>query len=134
MTKGNPLNKLKKEAFFSFLREAGRVFIHVRPSEEVMLGRRGFVAQEEKEGIILVFNQKMQFSWDTQGISARLLFGQRWEDCFIPAEHIVSVFSPEMGAQLTIVPPRAQEQAEPPKGDKVIKVDFRRGGKGERPS
>ena len=136
------LNKLKKNIFFEFLNLIGRVFILVRYSENVILGNRGFTAEEKDNGIILVFNSKMNFLWDDYGITVTLVFGTSPQKCFIPVEDIAAIYSPELNAQFTSSPQikksqnaieknkvkteeindRTAREAEQPQN--VIKVDF----------
>jgi hypothetical protein len=112
----------------------GRVFIHVSYANDVLIGERGFLAEEKEKGLILVFNAKMKFEWKEQGISATLGFGPKTEKCFIPPESIISVFSPDLNAQFS-VSPAAQEAGQRTQvvrkvhsisKQKVIKVDFSR--------
>lgn len=126
------LTELKKHIFYELLNMAGRVYILVRYSDDVLIGERGFLAEEKEKGLILVFNQKMNFEWSDQGITATLGFGAKSEKCFIPPDSIISVFSPDLNAQFS-VSPVAQEvgQKKPskkrdhaPSKEKVIKVDF----------
>ncbi len=138
------MNNLKKHVFFELLSLAGRVFILVRYSDNVVLGKRGFSAEEKENGIVLVFNPKMNFSWDEYGITVTLVFGTSPQKCFIPVEDITAIYSPELNAQF-IMAPRGEEsrksgakekiQAKDSAGDKVpspessenvIKVDFTR--------
>ena len=127
------MNNLKKHVFYEMLDLAGRVFVHVRYSENVVIGNRGFQAEEEEKGIILVFNKRMTFTWDDDGISVTLVFGTSPEKCFVPAEDILSVFSPELNAQFTAYPSDKKEEKKnagtdlfkkPEKGQKVVRVDF----------
>ena len=139
----NVLNDLKKHTFFSLLGEAGRVFVQAMPSDDAVLGTRGFLPEEKEKGIVLVFNGGMNFNWGEHGISARLVFGTAAQECFIPADDIIAVFSPELGARLIMEPKakgvpgqpsRAQETPEPPgmlnggqeENGKLIKVNFRK--------
>ena len=126
------LAALKKHIFFELLGTAGRVFILVGYSDDVLIGERGFLPEEKEKGIILVFNPAMNFSWDDQGISATLGFGAKTEKCFIPPDSILSIFSPELNAQFSSSPPVQETAREKPvrKADispskeNVIKVDF----------
>lgn len=136
------LNSLKKHIFFEFLNLVGRAFILVRYSDGVVLGNRGFTAEEKENGIILVFNSKMNFLWDDYGITATLVFGTSPQKCFIPVDDIIAVYSPELNAQFVASPQPAGSQKEgeksvktiePKKGQKtqkdekqghVIRVDF----------
>lgn len=134
------INELKKKVFYEMLNLGGRVFILVRYSDNVMIGKRGFTEEEKKNGIILVFNQRMNFSWDDSGISATLVFGTTPERCFIPSDDIIFVFSPELRSQFIVSPESPEEGkieegsksasedkvSEPIKEEKVVKVDFSR--------
>lgn len=93
------LNALKKHVFFEFMSLAGRVFVLVRYSENVVLGNRMFTAEEKENGIVLVFNLKMNFMWDEYGITATLVFGTSPQKCFIPANDIEVIYSPDLKAQ-----------------------------------
>ena len=114
---------------------AGRVFIVARYSENVIIGNRGITEDEKKNGIVLVFNTSMNFSWDDSGISSTLVFGTSPQKCFIPTDDIVAIYSPELNSQfITALPPRAETSDEQDKtvaeareeeaGSKVVKVDF----------
>jgi hypothetical protein len=121
------LDGLKREAFFAFLQEAGRVFILVRDSGKAKIGRRGFLPEERENGMVLVFNRSMNFTWDDSGIHATLILGSVPEKCYIPPEDIVAVYSPELGAQLVVSPEGTAAGAKTEEADaNVIKVDFRR--------
>ena len=130
------LTDLKKYVFFELLELSGRVFIHVKYSEGVMIGERGFLAEEKEKGLILVFNDRMKLEWNEQGISATLGFGTRTEKCFIPSESIISVFSPDLNAQFSVSPAaqearkrkQAVKKAHSISTEKVIKVDFGKKG------
>ena len=132
------LNNLKKHLFFEFLNLTDRVFILVRYSENVILGKRGFTAEEKENGIILVLNSKMNFLWDDYGITVTLVFGTSPQRCFIPVDDITAIYSPEHNAQFTVSPqpvkarenPKDEEQkpveaeATPGSPENVISVDF----------
>jgi hypothetical protein len=136
------LNELKRDVFFKLLGMAGRVFMLVRHSPSVIIGRRGFMEEEKQNGIMLVFNEKMNFVWDSLGIQATLAFGTNSEKCFIPPEDIVALYSPEMKVQLVVMPEDMMDEAPDAEGpledefeeavesssdSKVIRVDFKKG-------
>jgi len=126
------LTDLKEHFFFELLDRAGRVFLLVRYSDDVLIGERGFLPEEKEKGLVLVFNRKMNFDWTEHGISATLGFGTKTERCFIPPDSIISVFSPDLNAQFSVSPSAqvpAQTKQSGEKGpssskEKVIKVDF----------
>ena len=126
------LTDLKKHVFFELLDMAGRVFIHVRYSDDVLIGERGFLAEEKEKGLVLVFNSRMKFEWNKQGITATLGFGTKTEKCFVPPESIISVFSPDLSAQFSVSPAahegsqkkQVMKKVHSISKQKVIKVDF----------
>ncbi len=129
------VNSLKKHVFYELLQMAGRVFVLVRYSEHVILGNRGFTADEKENGIILVFNSKMNFQWDEYGVTATLVFGTSPQKCFVPVDEITAIYSSELGAQFTVSSPSGKMQeirtksaadAKDPSesAGNVIKVDF----------
>jgi hypothetical protein len=127
------ITDLKKKVFFEMLNLTGRVFILVEDSQDVLIGKRGFLPAEKEKGLILVFNSRMNFEWDDSGISAHLVFGSTPEKCFIPHDSIVSVFSPELSAQFSVSPQgkhttdTKSEKSLIEKealGDNVVRIDF----------
>lgn len=137
------LNRLKQTVFYELLETVGRVFIVIRHSERVRIGRRGFLPEEMERGLVLVINPSMKFSWEDGWFRARLVFGQTPEDCVVPEEDIVAVHSPEARTQLvceTAAPAEAVQATKPaapakkkkPAGGKtagkaterVVQVDF----------
>jgi len=135
------LNDLKKQIFFEMLDLAGRVFIVVKHSENVVIGNRGFLPEEKERGLVLVFNRMMQFDWNDTGIHATLGFGPKNEKCYVPPDEIIAIFSPELAAQFVTssehkempgMPASAAPAEKPPSrpvlkavpGNKVVKVDF----------
>ena len=131
------LEELKKEIFYDMLNIAGRVFIAVKYQRDVIIGKRGFLPEEKEKGLVLVFNRKMNFTWDDVGITATLAFGTKPEKCFIPKGSIITIFSPELNAQFSVMP-KAGKDAEEPQNTmrmaekktsphaKVIKIDFKK--------
>jgi len=96
------LNELKKQTFFELINLAGRVFIIVDYDENVVIGKRGFLPEEKERGLILVFNQKMNFQWNDDALTATLVFGNTPEKCYIPINYIAGVFSPDLRVQLNV--------------------------------
>jgi hypothetical protein len=142
------LGELKRDVFYRLMDLAGRVFVLVNHSDRVEMGRRGFTEAEMERGLVLVFNDKMQFLWDETGIHASLSFSAVKEKCFIPHEDILAVYSPDLKIQLSADPqdeepekkgagpPTVEKKGAGKKGagkegvgtpdGKVIRVDFLR--------
>ncbi|GMT47035.1 MAG: hypothetical protein IEMM0007_0601 [bacterium] len=125
------LNELKRHIFYELLDLTGRVFVVVRNAENVIIGNRGFLPEEEEKGLILVFNKGMKFTWDDYGIDARLVFGTNPQHCIVPAEHIMGVYCPALNSQFLCLTDIGPETAVAStigekKSSKVVKVDFRK--------
>ncbi len=108
---------------------AGRVFIVARYSEDVAIGSRGFTEEEKKNGIVLVFNKSMNFTWDDLGISSTLVFGTSPQKCFVPVDHIVAIYSPELKSQFitspeTVTQMKDSKETEAKTAPNVVQVDF----------
>jgi hypothetical protein len=134
------MGELKRTVFFGMLELADRVFIVVQHSENVVIGNRGFTEDEMKKGLVLVFNSRMQFSWDDSGVSTTLVFGTTPQKCFIPIDDVMVIYSPELNAQFMAGPlqlpkgedsrkedtGKAQKAFKVSEGSKVVKVDFKK--------
>jgi len=132
------LNSLKQKVFYELLDIVGRVFVVVRYAEDVQIGSRGFLPEEREDGLVLVLNRRMDFSWRDGVLECRLVFGATPQTCLIPERHIVAIHSPELQTQFVTVPEDTgaiAEAGETPPADagsdrgsepKVVKVDFTR--------
>lgn len=96
------INELKENTFFNLMDLAGRVYIVVHYTEDVIIGKRGFTNEEKTSGLVLVFNQKTNFQWKDDVITAKLGFGNTIEKCIIPVRNIVCIFSPDINARFMI--------------------------------
>jgi hypothetical protein len=135
------IHHLKKTVFYDLLNIAGRVFIVVNYSENVSIGKRGFLPEEKENGLVLVFNSQMNFKWEEYGISARLVFDGSSHTCFIPIDDIIAIYSPEAQAQFITAPQTTKRSKEKDidneinnfmtekSSDNVVKVDFRKKNK-----
>lgn len=143
------IDSLKRDVFARLLEIAGRVFVLVRHSGAARVGSRGFTEEEKKNGLVLVFTRGMKYLWDDAGIRASLVFSSAPQKCFIPAEDIIAVYSPELGVQLAVSPrddaaketahfsPPAEAAPSADKGEaaearagNIIRVNFRKRGRG----
>jgi hypothetical protein len=98
------LNDLKKNVFFELLNLVGRVYMVVRYSPDVDLGRKVFTEDEKANGLTLVFTTRMNIQWDAVGLSTTLSFGAQAYRCFIPSKDILAIYSPELQVQFTTAP------------------------------
>ncbi len=96
------LNALKRKLFYDMMELSGRVFIIVKFSEDVYIGKRGFLQEEKENGLMLVFNSQMKFTWEEDILSATLSMANVPTKCVIPANNIVVIYCPELQAQFVV--------------------------------
>lgn len=135
------LNELKRTIFYKILDMTGRVFIMVKHSGDIIIGKRGFTEVEKENGLVLVFNSTMNFIWDDYGISGTLIFGTVPQECYIPAKDIIIINSPELNTQFVSAPRMSeeadnnrgssedaalQESRKTPEDSRVVQVDFKK--------
>ena len=92
--------KYLQNLFYDLLNDFGRVYVVVKYSDNTTIGNRGFTEEEKKNGLVLIFNLKnhKNLQWNEDGsIITALGFGaaNRSEKCYLHADDIVSVFSPD---------------------------------------
>jgi len=92
--------KYLQNLFYDLLNDFGRVYLVVKYSDNTTIGNRGFTEEEKKNGLVLIFNLKnhKNLQWNEDGsIITALGFGavNRSEKCYLHADDIVSVFSPD---------------------------------------
>lgn len=97
--------KYLQNLFYDILNEYGRVFVVIKHSERTVIGSRGFIDEEKKNGLALAFNNKnyKTLQWTEDGsIIAALGFGavNKIENCFLHCDDIVSVYSPDAKIKL----------------------------------
>ncbi|QWR76814.1 hypothetical protein [Candidatus Magnetomonas plexicatena] len=130
---------LKSRVFYDILNIVGRVFVIVKYAPDVIIGGRGFLETEKHNGLVLVFNQRMDFTWGPDGlIEAVLQFDGKSEACQIPSEHVLAIYSPEVQVQFVsmyqrdnintpaenITPAAGEETGQQTAYDNVLRVDF----------
>jgi len=92
--------KYLQNLFYDLLNDFGRVYVVVKYSDNTTIGNRGFTEEEKENGLVLIFNLKnhKNLQWNEDGsIITALGFGaaNRSEKCYLHADDIVSVFSPD---------------------------------------
>lgn len=88
--------------FYDLWNDFGKVFLLVRYSGKSVIGKRGFTEEEQKQGLVLVFNNRTnnKMAWDAEGnVTCVLAFGTQREDVYLHHDDLLGVFSPEAGVQ-----------------------------------
>ncbi len=91
-----------EKLFYDIWNDFGSVYLLVKYSDRTIIGKRGFTKEERKRGMVLVFNDRTNttFDLDDEGnITCVLAFDSRQEDVYIHHDDLLGVFSPEAGVQ-----------------------------------
>lgn len=91
-----------QKLFYDLWNDFGKVYLLVRYSGNSVIGKRGFTEGEQKQGLVLVFNNRTnnRMEWDADGnVSCVLAFGAQREDVYLHHDDLLGVLSPEAGVQ-----------------------------------
>lgn len=86
--------KLKKSVLDVLFQVTDTFYVHCMPDPQLIIGKRGLVDKETKDGIILVFGpySTRHLSWDDDFIYTEMQFNNVWEYITIPFESIFRTF------------------------------------------
>lgn len=134
--------EFKYNIILEILKKYPKIYIHVMPHENLIIGNRGLVGDENQHGILLVFGR---FSYKNLGFSDDNLFVDMkfsgiWEDLSIPLESIYAIFDsttdPEFIFNFKIESINSKSSSDKKKkpvkkgvvkdDGKIIKVDFKK--------
>lgn len=137
MDTGTKLNILKQ-----ILNSEKKVYFHILAHPDLIIGKRGLLEAEYKEGIILVFGHQSYKNLQFQDgyIYVDMRFSGKWESLRIPVLAIATVFDSPVAPTYVfnfnistknnknISETTANKaQIEQSKNSKIIKIDFKKG-------
>lgn len=84
------LNVLKE-----ILNSYEKFFIHLMPHPNLIIGSRGLIGEEKKNGLVLVFSSYSydKLSIDDDSITVNMKFSGSWESLYIPVDAVSAVFN-----------------------------------------
>lgn len=84
----------RKDILNTVFNNYDKFYMHVAPLSDVHIGMRGFVDQENEQGIVLVFGKESykDFEWDDKYIYVDMRFAGAWEHLMIPLNGIQAIF------------------------------------------
>lgn len=84
------LNVLKE-----ILNSYEKFFIHLMPHPNLIIGSRGLIGEEKKNGLVLVFSSYSydKLSIDEDSITVNMKFSGSWESLYIPVDAVSAVFN-----------------------------------------
>lgn len=130
--------QLKYSILLEILKKYQKVFIHVMPHEDLIIGRRGLIGDENQHGILLVFGKQSYKNLRLSGenLFVEMKFSGIWEELSIPMGCLYAIFdsstNPEFIFNFRFDPKTKNEtttvekSSTSNKDSKIIKVDFRK--------
>ncbi len=85
----------KKNIILETFKHYEKIYMHIAPLPDVVIGSRGFVDKEKTDGIILVFGKESykDFEWDDNKIYVSMRFSGKWESLEIPLNAVQAIFN-----------------------------------------
>lgn len=130
--------QLKYSILLEILKKYQKVFIHVMPHEDLIIGRRGLIGDENQRGILLVFGKQSykNLKLSEENLFVDMKFSGIWEELSIPMDCLYAIFdsstNPEFIFNFKFDPKTKKETttvkkpSTSNKDSKIIKVDFRK--------
>ena len=84
---------LKEKIISAAMEKANPIYVHAMPHNNLVIGNRGLVGNEVKNGIVLSIGDTSasDFSFEENGFAVRLRFAGIWHDVFVPYESICTI-------------------------------------------
>lgn len=132
------LSVFKSDVLKSVFEHYDKFYLHMAPHDDLVIGSRGLIGEENERGIVLVFGSESFRSSqlaDTY-LTVDMRFAGKWENLFIPYDSIISVFNDPVNPEFMFnFKPLDDEEYEEEiieekpkidyeKTDNVIKLDF----------
>lgn len=89
------MNSFQLNIFNEILKNYEKFYMHLMPHRDLIIGSRGLIGEEKKNGLVLVFSSysydKLNVAEDT--ISVNMKFSGSWESLYIPVDAISAIFN-----------------------------------------
>lgn len=89
------MNEFRQNVFQEILKTYEKFYVHLMPHPELIIGSRGLLGDENKNGLVLVFgpNSYDKLSLESDCITVNMKFSGSWESLYIPLNAISAVFN-----------------------------------------
>ncbi|PLX66368.1 MAG: hypothetical protein C0602_11955 [Denitrovibrio sp.] len=89
------MNEFRRTIFQEILKEYEKFYVHLMPHPELIIGSRGLLGEESKNGIVLVFSPHSydKLSLEKECITVNMKFSGSWESLYVPLNAISAIFN-----------------------------------------
>lgn len=90
-----------KSTLSNILNNYSKFFIHLRPHPELVIGKRGLVGDEVKQGIVIVFGPQSyrNLEYFESFFTVEMQFSGKWELLIVPFQSISAMFNDPIDPQ-----------------------------------
>ncbi len=89
------MNAFLPNIFREIIDNYEKFFVHLMPHPQLIIGSRGLIGDETKNGIVLVFSSYSydKLNIDSECVTVNMKFSGNWESLYIPIECISAIFN-----------------------------------------
>jgi hypothetical protein len=89
------MSDFRQNIFQEILKTYEKFYVHLMPHPELVIGSRGLLGDENKNGLVLVFSQHSydKLSLEQDCITVNMKFSGSWESLYIPINAISAIFN-----------------------------------------
>jgi len=89
------MNQFRQNIFQEILKKYEKFYVHLMPHPELIIGSRGLLGDETKNGLVLVFSPHSydKLSLEDDCITVNMKFSGSWESLYIPLNAISAIFN-----------------------------------------
>ncbi|ADD68522.1 hypothetical protein Dacet_1758 [Denitrovibrio acetiphilus DSM 12809] len=89
------MNQFRQNIFQEILKNYEKFYVHLMPHPELIIGVRGLLGDENKNGLVLVFGPHSydKLSLESDCITVNMKFSGSWESLYIPLNAVSAIFN-----------------------------------------
>jgi stringent starvation protein B len=89
------MSQFRQNVFQEILKNYEKFYVHLMPHPELIIGSRGLLGDESKNGLVLVFGPSSydRLSLEKDCITVNMKFSGSWESLYIPLNAVSAIFN-----------------------------------------
>ncbi|MGD9809397.1 MAG: ClpXP protease specificity-enhancing factor SspB [Deferribacterales bacterium] len=89
------MSQFRQSVFQEILKNYEKFYVHLMPHPELIIGSRGLLGEENKNGLVLVFGPHSydKLSLEKDCITVNMKFSGSWESLYIPLNAVSAIFN-----------------------------------------
>lgn len=89
------MSNFHENIFKEIINNYEKFFVHLMPHPKLIIGSRGLIGEETKNGIVLVFSSYSydKMNIDDEAVTVNMKFSGNWESLYVPLDAISAIFN-----------------------------------------